>query len=73
MKKIENPTELVKEHIFNQLELHNLKIGDRLPTELQLAEQLGVSRSSVRDALQALKSNGLVTRACLKNILNCLF
>lgn len=61
MKKIENPTELVKEHIFNQLELHNLKIGDRLPTELQLAEQLGVSRSFVRDALQALKSNGLVT------------
>lgn len=56
-----NPTEFVKEYIFNQLELRNLKVGDRLPTELQLAEQLDVSRSAVRDALQALKNNGLVT------------
>jgi DNA-binding FadR family transcriptional regulator len=34
--------------------------GDRLPTETELCEQLGVSRSVVRDALRSLSSLGLV-------------
>lgn len=37
-------------------------IGDRLPTEKQLAEQLEVSRGTIREALGALSSEGAVTR-----------
>lgn len=50
----------VREYIFSELEDSNLKIGDRLPTEIQLATHLNVSRSSVREALQSLKSIGLL-------------
>lgn len=34
--------------------------GDKLPTERSLAEQLGVSRSSVREALSALEVMGVI-------------
>lgn len=51
----------VKDYIFTELEHNNLKVGDRLPTEIQLATQLEVSRSSVREALQSLKSTGLLS------------
>jgi DNA-binding FadR family transcriptional regulator len=34
--------------------------GTRLPTEVELQEQLGVSRTVVRDALRALEARGLI-------------
>ena len=37
-----------------------LKSGDRLPPERELAEKFVVSRTSVREALRALESLGLV-------------
>ncbi|GAA3360502.1 hypothetical protein GCM10017744_043410 [Streptomyces antimycoticus] len=36
--------------------------GSRVPPERELAESLGVSRGSVREALRALASRGLVAR-----------
>ncbi|MFC7386700.1 FadR/GntR family transcriptional regulator [Sphaerisporangium rhizosphaerae] len=38
-----------------------LKVGDRLPGERQLAEQLQVSRSSVREAIRVLETLGVVS------------
>src|SRR5690349_13790500 len=34
--------------------------GDRLPTEVELAEQLGVSRETVRRACEALQQQGML-------------
>lgn len=36
------------------------KPGDRLPSERQLSEQLGMSRASVREAIRGLEAMGLV-------------
>jgi GntR family transcriptional regulator, transcriptional repressor for pyruvate dehydrogenase complex len=38
----------------------NLKVGDRLPPERELARQLSVGRSSLREAMQGLQTMGLV-------------
>jgi len=38
----------------------NLKPGDRLPTEIELAENLSVSRNSVREAIKMLSSFGVI-------------
>ena len=38
----------------------NLKPGDKLPTEIELAENLGVGRNSVREAIKMLSSFGVI-------------
>lgn len=47
----------IKTHIFDG----KLAPGDRLPTEKELAEQFGLSRITVRDALRVLESQGLIS------------
>ncbi len=39
---------------------NHLRAGDKLPSERELSEQLGVGRSSVREALRALELLGLI-------------
>jgi len=45
---------------IERLILKKLKPGDKLPSERELAEMLGVSRSSIRDAIRGLELAGLV-------------
>ena len=54
----------IVEQIEGLLERGDLRPGDQLPPERQLAEQFQVSRASVREALRALELLGIVeTRA----------
>src|SRR5512135_3605389 len=46
----------VEESIFNG----QLKPGDQLPAERDLAQQFGVSRTAVREAVKTLREKGLV-------------
>jgi GntR family transcriptional repressor for pyruvate dehydrogenase complex len=53
----------VYEEVAKQIErliLTKLHPGDKLPGERELAEMLGVSRSSIRDAMRSLELVGLV-------------
>ena len=52
--------EVVLEHIENDLLGGRLRPGDRLPGERALAAELGVGRSSVREAIRVLEVLGLI-------------
>lgn len=52
--------EQVAERLREFIDAQQLKPGDRLMPERELAERLGVSRTSVRQALTALRVSGLV-------------
>ncbi|KAB8182774.1 FadR/GntR family transcriptional regulator [Microbispora catharanthi] len=52
--------EEVLARIEERITADGLTVGDRLPGERQLAEQLGVGRSSVREALRVLETLGVV-------------
>ncbi len=52
--------ESIIEQIVQQIRDGHLKPGDRLPSARQLIDMLGVSRSSVREALQGLSAMGLI-------------
>lgn len=57
-------SERLYEQIVQQIEQRilsrELKVGDQLPSERELAEQFGVSRTAVREAIKALHEKGLV-------------
>ncbi len=52
--------QLVLRWIESQLSDGELTVGGRLPAERTLAEQLGVSRTSVREAIRILEAMGVV-------------
>ncbi len=54
--------EKVIAHIRERIESGTLAIGDRLPTERELALRLGIGRNSTREALRTLENMG-VTRS----------
>jgi DNA-binding FadR family transcriptional regulator len=49
-------SERIQEHIVKS----NLRSGDVIPTEKELSEQLGVSRTVVREALRGLEARGFI-------------
>ena len=48
------------EQLLNAIKNGAYKVGDRLPTERELAEQMGISRPSIREALSALHIAGII-------------
>ena len=50
----------VLQSLRHLIETQQMKVGDRLPAERKLCEQLGVSRSSLREAIQQLTSQGML-------------
>lgn len=52
--------ELIRDYVKRYILDHGLTAGDPLPSETQLAQELGVGRGSVREAIKALQSLGIV-------------
>src|SRR5207244_12242726 len=52
----------VRDELTHRIDRGLLPAGSRLPSEPALATELGVSRATVRRALRALASEGLVRR-----------
>ena len=60
----ETKTSLVDEvagKIIHKIEAHELKAGDKLPSEQKLAEMMFVSRNTIRSALNSLSTMGIIT------------
>ncbi|NGO68055.1 FadR/GntR family transcriptional regulator [Streptomyces boncukensis] len=53
--------EAVLDRIDERIASGELRVGDRLPGERQLAALLGVSRPSVREAMRVLEARGVLT------------
>ncbi len=52
--------QLAQEAIKSYIIEHSLKPGDPLPSETDLAQQLGIGRNSVREAVKALEALGIL-------------
>ncbi|MES2645851.1 MAG: FCD domain-containing protein [Bacteroidota bacterium] len=50
----------VEANLVELLQQRKLKVGDQIPTELELAETLGVSRTVIRESLLRLRMMGLI-------------
>ena len=58
--KIKNTFEFIVDQLRKKIFNGELKIGDRLPTERELAQQVKVSRNTVRQAYQILNTLDIV-------------
>lgn len=62
MKKISKRDTQIQiiEEIVNYININNLKVGDKLPGQMQIAEMLGVSRPTLREAIKYMEAKGVV-------------
>ncbi|MFK4099929.1 GntR family transcriptional regulator [Streptomyces sp. NPDC019531] len=51
----------IADTLRERIRVGDLKAGDRLPTQAELAEEFGVERGAVRQALRALQEDGLLS------------
>lgn len=59
VKRVSATTQVI-ETIKSAIESGKLKVGDRLPNEMELAKSIGVGRSTLREGLRMLSSFGIV-------------
>ena len=52
----------IKEDILGKIKNGTYPVGETIPSELELAESYGVSRATVRQALQILAADGYVEK-----------
>src|SRR5881227_3507431 len=52
----------VRDELSHRIDRGQMRAGTRLPSEPALATELGVSRATLREALRALETEGLVRR-----------
>jgi GntR family transcriptional regulator len=55
--------ELLADHLLAQITSGKLPIGARLPSEHDLCDEYGMSRGTVRQALQGLEDVGMISRS----------
>jgi GntR family transcriptional repressor for pyruvate dehydrogenase complex len=53
-------TEQVSHQLLRYIEEHDLRPGDELPTEMELTQMFGVSRTVIREGLSAAAALGLI-------------
>jgi DNA-binding GntR family transcriptional regulator len=53
---------ILREELQGRIQDGTYRVGDLLPTELELQEEFGLSRHTVREALRQLIDMGLVRR-----------
>src|SRR3954471_9596769 len=61
-KQVTRPRAQVEQQLREAILAGHFSPGDKLPPETQLAEQLGVSRPTVREALGSLVTSGLIRK-----------
>lgn len=62
MEKYPTLADRVREELIDRIKRRELDSQSRLPSEAMLAEEFGVSRATVREALNGLASRGIVVR-----------
>jgi GntR family transcriptional repressor for pyruvate dehydrogenase complex len=63
LQRVKKAYEQIADQLRDLILVGRLKPGMRLPTEVKLAAQLGVSRATVRESLRVLVAEGLVRTA----------
>ena len=51
----------VSEYIWGKIYNKELKVGDKIPSERDLAKILGISRNSVREGLRIMDNVGIIS------------
>ena len=59
-KKIPSRLDIALDYITGEIANGNLSPGDKLPNEKELAQQLGISRTPIREAIKTLAVSGIV-------------
>jgi len=59
---VKRPRQQVEDQLREAIKSGTLRSGDRLPSEITLASTFSVSRSTVREALRTLVSDGLIEK-----------
>ncbi|RID81400.1 FadR family transcriptional regulator [Peribacillus asahii] len=61
MSRKEKISQIISRELLQMIEKGKYVPGEKLPTEMELASQFGVSRVPIREALSVLRASGVIT------------